>query len=103
MAESAGIPEDARRRLSAEFAGETYYEAVRQLERLGLPVPVLRALIHLAGGDLDDLRRYARIAERNPQQVVYWAEYEDLEADAPRKARSMSEPFAGPAGPRGRG
>lgn len=92
------MPEDARRRLSAEFAGETYYEAVRQLERLELPAPVLRALIHLAGGDLDDLRRYARIAERDPEQVVFWAEHEDLEAAAPRKVRSMSEPFADPRG-----
>ena len=96
MTAMARIPEDARARLSAEFADETYFEAMRQLEVLGLPPRLLRSVIHLAGGDLEDLRRYARLAESDPERVVFWAEYEDHDAETPRKVRSMSEPFAGP-------
>lgn len=93
MGGGSPIPDDARARLSVEFAGELYYEAVRQLEALKLEPHVVRSLVHLAGGDLDALRRYARIAERDPDQVVLWAEYEDHDASAPRKVRSMSEPL----------
>ncbi|MGH0030659.1 MAG: hypothetical protein ACQGVC_12770 [Myxococcota bacterium] len=91
----AELPEDARARVSAEFAGETYYEALRQLEVLDFPPRVLRSVIHLARGDLEELRLYARAAERDPRQVVFWAEYEDHDAPEPRRVRSMDEPFPG--------
>jgi hypothetical protein len=95
MAGDDAIPEDARQRLDAEFAGETYYEAVRQIEVLALPPRVQRSLIHLAGGDLDALRRNARVAEQDPERVNFWAENDDHDASEPRKVRSMEEPFPG--------
>lgn len=100
MAGTPDLPEDVRARLSAEFADETYFEAVRQLERLGLPPRLLRSVVHLARGELEDLRRYARLAEGDPERLIFWAEYEDHDAETPRKVRSMSEPLAGSRGGR---
>jgi hypothetical protein len=87
-------PADIRDRLGAEYAGETYYEALRQVEHLDLPARVLRSVVFLARGDLDALRRFARCAEQDWREVVFWAEYDDHDAPSPRRVRSMEEPFA---------
>ena len=87
------LPDDVRRRLSADFSDETYYEAVRQLEALALEPRALRAVVQLGARDLDALLRFARVAERDAEQVIFWAEHEEHDADAPRKVRSMDEPL----------
>lgn len=89
----AGLPPDAVDRIDAEFAGETYYEALRLLEHWGFGARVTRALVWLAAGDLEALHRYARAAERDPEEVVFWAEHEDPDAAEPRRIRSMSDPL----------
>lgn len=92
----SAIPQDVRARVSAEFAGETYYEALRQLEALDFGPRLLRSVVFLARGDLEALARFARAAERDEREVVFWAEYEDHDAPEPRRVRSMSEPLADP-------
>ena len=89
-----GIPPDVRERLSAEYPGETYFEALRLVESLNLEGRVLRAVVFLAGGELEGIHRYARCAERDWRDVIFWAEYEDHESEHPRKVRSMAEPFS---------
>ena len=84
---------DIQRRLGAEYAGEIYYEALRQMERLDLTPRVLRSIVFLAAGDLEALRRFARLAEQDWREVVFWAEYEDHDAADPRRVRTMEEPF----------
>ena len=91
----SAIPPDVRERLGSQYAGETYFEALRLVESLGLEPHVLRSIVYLAAGDFDALLRFARVAERDWRDVVFWAEYEEHDSDHPRRARSMSEPFAG--------
>ncbi len=88
------IPPDVLARLSSEYAGETYFEALRLVESLGLGQRVFRAIIFLAAGDFEELLRFARVAERDWRDVIFWAEYEDHDSENPRWVRSMSEPFA---------
>lgn len=90
----AEAPADLRDRLGREYPGETYYEALRLVEALGVDARVQRSVVFLAGGDLDELRRFAQWASRDWRDVVFWAEYEDHDAAAPRRVRSMAEPFA---------
>jgi hypothetical protein len=89
----AELPEDVRSSLVRAFAGETSFEATRLVESLDLSVRVLRAVVFLAAGDYEALERFARAAERDWRDVVFWAEYEDHDVAHPRKVRSMEEPL----------
>jgi len=89
----AGLPEDVRARLLRDYPGETNFEATRLVESLGLSPRVLRSVVHLAHGDFDELTRMARRAEIDWRDVVFWAEYQDHEAEHPRKVRSMEDPL----------
>jgi hypothetical protein len=88
------MPEDVRARLLRDYPGETNFEATRLVESLGLAPRVLRSIVHLAHGDFDELQRLARRAEIDWRDVVFWAEYEDHDAEHPRKVRSMLDPLA---------
>ena len=87
------IPTDVRQRMASDYPGETFFEAMRLVESLGLEPRVLRSIVLLAGGNFEELRRYARSAELDWREVVFWAEYEDHESESPRRVRSMQEPF----------
>jgi len=87
------LPSDIRDRLADEYPGETYYEATRLVESLDLEPRVLRSVVYLAGGRFGDLLRFARRAEEDWREVVFWAEYDDHDADEPPRVRSMEEPF----------
>lgn len=90
---STPLPDDVRRRIDRDFAGEAWYEATRLLEALGGSPRVLRSLLVLAAGDYPELERFARCAERDWRDVVFWAEYEDHEAERPRRIRDLGEPL----------
>ena len=90
------IPTDVRHRVASEYPGETFFEVVRLVESLGLEPRVLRSIVCLAGGNFEELRRYARSAELDWREVVFWAEYEDHDSENPRRVRSMDEPFVDP-------
>ncbi len=91
---NSGIPVDIRQRLLRDYPGETTFEAMRLVESLRVAPRVLRSIIHLAHGRYEELERLARRAEIDWRDVVFWAEYEDHEAEHPRKVRSMEEPFS---------
>ncbi len=88
------IPEDVRDRLASEYPGETYFEARRLIECLDLGPRVLRSIVLLAAGNFDQLQRYARCAEADWRDVIFWAEYENHDSQNPRQVRSMTEPFS---------
>jgi hypothetical protein len=88
------IAEDVRRRIALQYAGESYFEVVRLLASTGLELQVVRSIVFLANGDFEQLLRYARCAEQDRRDVIFWAEYEDHDSTAPRKVRSMTEPFS---------
>ena len=88
------IPEDVRARLLRDYPGETNFEATRLVESLGLAPRVLRSIVFLAAGDFEQLERFARLAEMDWRDVVFWAEYEGHDAEEPRKVRSMEEPLS---------
>ena len=87
------MPADVRARLARDYPGETFFEALRVIESLGYEARVTRSIVFLAAGDLDELHRFAQWASRDWRDVVFWAEYEDHDAEQPRCIRSMSEPF----------
>ena len=90
------LPADIRDRLADEYPGETYYEAARVVESLELEPRVLRSVVYLGGGRIDDLLRFARRAALDWRDVIFWAEYEDHDSERPRQVRSMQEPFERP-------
>lgn len=87
------LPPDIRDRLSAEYPGETYFEAARLVESLDFEPRVLRSIVYLGAGSFEKLLRFARCAESDWRDVVFWAEYEELDSERPRQVRSMREPF----------
>jgi len=87
------ISSDIRERLASQFPGEIYFEALRLLEALDFEQRVLRSIVFLGAGDLEALRRFARCAEQDWRDVVFWAEYEDHDSERPRWVRSMADPF----------
>ena len=89
----AEIPDDVRARLLREYPGETHFEAIRLIETLDFDPSVLRAIVFLARGDFEELERFARIAEIDFRDVLLWAEFEDLDAEQPRRVRSMEDPL----------
>ena len=89
----AEIPADVRARLLREYPGETNFEATRLVEALAAAPRVLRSVVFLAAGDYEQLERFARRAELDWRDVVFWAEYEDYDAEQPRRVRSMDDPF----------
>ena len=89
----AEIPDDVRARLAREYPGETHFEAIRLVESLQCSARVLRSIVHLAAGDFEQLERFARASEIDWRDVVFWAEYEDHQAERPRRVRSMEEPL----------
>lgn len=88
------VAADIRARLLREYPGESNFEAVRLVESLLVAPRVLRSIVFLAHGNFDELERLARRAEIDWRDVVFWAEYEDHDAEHPRKVRSMEEPFS---------
>jgi DNA polymerase III delta prime subunit len=89
----AEIPDDVRARLLRDYPGETHFEAIRLIEVLDCTPRVLRAIVYLAAGDFEQLLRFARAAEADWRDVVFWAEYEEHGAEHPRRVRSMDEPL----------
>ncbi len=87
------VPPDVIGRIAAEYPGETYFEARRLVESLALEPRVLRSIVFLAAGDFEELLRYARCADRDWRDVVFWAEYENHESETPRRVRSMTDPL----------
>jgi len=90
------LPVDVRGRIQRDFAGEAWFEATRLLESLPLAPRVLRALLVLAEGSYPELERFARIAEQDWRDVVFWAEYEDHEQPSPRRVRDLEQPLSDP-------
>lgn len=89
----AEIPIDVRARLLRDYPGETHFEAIRLVEALHFDARVLRSIVYLAAGDFEQLERLARRAELDWRAVVFWAEYEDHDAEQPRRVRSMDDPL----------
>jgi hypothetical protein len=89
----AEIPDDVSARLRRDYPGETHFEAIRLIEALTCNARVLRAIVHLAAGDFEELERFARASEIDWRDVVFWAEYEDYTAEHPRRVRSMEDPL----------
>ena len=93
------VPDDVRRRIERDFAGETWFEATRLIDSLVLSPRVLRSLLVLAQGSILELQRYARCAEQDWRDVVFWAEYEDHDAAEPRRVRNLEQPLGDPEAP----
>lgn len=88
------LPPDIAARLAAQFPADGGAVALGHLIAIPQVTPrVARCVVHLANGDLDQLRDYAEVAKLDPRDVIFWAEYEDHDADRPRLVRDMEKPF----------
>ena len=82
---------DEPRRLELGLA--LILETTRLVEALDVTPRVLRSVVFLAAGDYEQLERFARCAERDWRDVVFWAVYEEHDAEQPRRVRSMDDPL----------
>jgi hypothetical protein len=54
---------------------------------------VVRCVLYLADGSLDELADMLEAASRDYRDVIFWAEYTDYTAQEPRRIRNFSMPF----------
>ena len=88
------LPPDIAARLAAQFPADRGATAFSYLNAIPHVTPrVARCVIHLANGNLAHLAEYAEAATLDPRDVIFWAEYEDHDADVPRFVRDMEQPF----------
>jgi hypothetical protein len=88
------IPADILERVTRDYPGELGFEVLRLVGSLAVGARVIRSVLFLADGDYEALQRYARRAEQDWRDVIFWAEYEEHDAPQPRRIRSMEEPFS---------
>ena len=88
------LPPDIAARLAAQFPADGGAMALSYLNAIPHVTPrVARCVVHLANGNLAHLADYAEAAKLDTRDVIFWAEYEDHEADKPRFIRDMERPF----------
>lgn len=88
------LPPDIAARLAAQFPADGGAIALSYLNAIPQVTPrVARCVVHLANGNLAHLADYAEAATLDPRDVIFWAEYEDHDADRPRLVRDMEQPF----------
>jgi hypothetical protein len=79
---------DIKKRILKDF-GAKAPEAVKLIEaleeRLKLSPRISRCVIHLANGDIADLKKRIRHAEEDWRDVILWAESFDFELKKPFK------------------
>jgi hypothetical protein len=90
-------PEDIAKRLRSDFgtsvisAQQLLAEAVGKHEHLNSN-RVLRCIIFLAQGDLDQLRTFLEKAIADPRDVILWAEYVEVD-DILKQTRDFNKSF----------
>lgn len=93
------LTEDIINRIHEDF-GENSAQAIKIVEKETTksgdlqPDRIIRCIIFLAEGNIDDLSRYIEAAAVDPRDVMLWAEYEPSADGADdNKVRDFSEPF----------
>lgn len=54
---------------------------------------VVRCVLFLSNGSLKELPRLLDTARADPRDVMFWAEYENLESPNPKHVRDFNQPF----------
>jgi hypothetical protein len=79
---------DIQRRVDRDFGAaaqlvtqqlETFIESFRAVAHTHPGDRVIRCIVHLANGNLDDLAHYIRAALADPRDVMFWAENDATE------------------------
>jgi hypothetical protein len=90
------LPDDIATRVSVEF-GDQAGEALRLLENIRGHMPErarsLRCVVYLADGDVRLLPMLIDQALADYRDVIFWAEYTNLERPHPKRVRDFSKPF----------
>ena len=87
------LPPDIESRLAVDYPDATA-EARAILARIPADHPrVIRCVLHLAEGRLDELAHQVQNAIEDYRDVIFWAEYEDRQARHPRRVRDFNRPF----------
>lgn len=93
-----GFPEDILHKIQADF-GERSQAAIELLQ-LGssqaehiLSNRIIRCIIHLSNGSLQDLAHYIQTATEDPRDVMLWAEYENEPTENPKRIRDFNKTF----------
>jgi hypothetical protein len=77
---------------SAEVVTFLLQAATQQTDYLNHP-RILRCIVFLAKGNIDELRRQIEIAAYDPRDVMMAAEYERPMDKSPLRIRNFNEPF----------
>jgi hypothetical protein len=95
-------PNDIEARLRSDFSGHRLEVARAALAAVpNVNVRVIRCVLHLAAGRIDQLEHYVQCAQRDARDVILWAEYDHPAPSAdPRRLRDFNLPF--PASPGGK-
>jgi hypothetical protein len=90
---------DIQQRIKFDFDNKTaeaniiINAAIIQTNYLNHP-RILRCILFLAKGDMDNLKKYIDIAIQDPRDVMLWAEYTDLhDGQTPKRIRDFNKTF----------
>ena len=89
------VTRDIAARISVEF-GAHAAEALEYLEAepaLDTSSRVLRCVVFLAKGNIEELQAMVRAARADFRDVIFWAEYERHASQRPIRVRDLNEPF----------
>jgi hypothetical protein len=91
------LPTDISEFISVRFAARSQDAVCAVQEHLASHPEhadrVLRCILILSGGSMEDLPRVLDTARADPRDVMFWAEYTHLDSDRPRRVRDFSRPF----------
>jgi hypothetical protein len=90
---------DIQQRIKFDFSNKTaeaniiITDAIIKTTYLNHP-RILRCILFLAKGDMDNLKKYLDVAIQDPRDVMLWAEYIDLnDEQTPKRIRDFNKTF----------
>ena len=54
---------------------------------------IIRCIVFLANGDIESLKKHINAAIYDPRDVMFWAEYQTLEGENPKRVRDFNNPI----------
>lgn len=77
---------------NADEAQNTISKALEEHDYLKVN-RIIRCIIYLAKGNLEELERSLKTAIEDPRDVMFWAEYINFEKKSPDRIRDFNKPF----------
>jgi len=88
---------DIQHRISSDFgdksaeANNILKDSIIKTDYLNHP-RIIRCILFLAKGDIESLKKNIDTAVYDPRDVMFWAEYTNLDAKNPKRIRNFNKP-----------